>query len=169
MRDITITAAVPADYPEILLLNDNAIPAVNSIPETTLAHLHRHSAYLGVARDPGGLLAGFLLALPETADYASINFGYFRRSYARFVYIDRIVVSDRHRRTGTGAALYADLESQVPDDCPMLACEVNLHPPNPGSLAFHRRLGFDAVGEQDTEGGSKRVCLMVKPLAGGRV
>ncbi len=118
-----------------------------------------------MARDDTGAVAGFLLALPETADYDSMNFGWFKRSYPAFVYIDRIVVSGHHRRAGIGAALYADLSRHVPAGCPLLTCEVNLRPPNPSSLAFHGRMGFAPVGEQDTEGGSKRVCLMAKPLA----
>lgn len=173
MSTVTISAATPADYVEILALNEAAIPAVNSIPESKLAALHRQSTYLGVARTGGGEgggggegeIAGFLLALPETADYDSMNFGYFKRSYPAFVYIDRIVVSDRIRRAGVGAALYADLARHVPAGCPLLTCEVNLRPPNPTSLKFHERMGFAPVGEQDTEGGQKRVCLMAKPLA----
>ncbi len=165
MNQITIAVAAIADYREILLLNEAAIPAVNSIREDKLARLHGQSAYLGVARDAAGEMAGFLLALPETADYESINFGFFKRNYPRFVYIDRIVVSASHRRAGVGAALYEDLARHLPGDCPMLTCEVNVRPPNPASIAFHQRLGFNPVGEQDTEGGSKRVCMMAKPLA----
>jgi predicted GNAT superfamily acetyltransferase len=43
-----------------------------------------------------------------------------------------------------------------------VTCEVNLEPPNPGSLAFHRRLGFAQVGEQVTTGGSVRVALLAR-------
>src|SRR6056297_2004769 len=102
MPDLIIEAATAADYPEILALNEAAIPAVNSIPESKLAALHRQSTYLGVARNGAGEMAGFLLALPESADYDSLNFGYFKRTYPAFVYIDRIVVSDRIRRAGVG-------------------------------------------------------------------
>lgn len=68
------------------------------------------------------------------------------------------------RRAGIGAALYAELTRHLPPDCPWLTCEVNLRPANPVSLAFHRSLGFDSVGEQETGGGNKRVCLLAKPL-----
>ena len=64
-----------------------------------------------------------------------------------------------------GAALYADLARHLPGDCPVLTCEVNLRPPNLESLAFHRKLGFEPVGEQETGGGAKRVCLLVKSLS----
>lgn len=164
MSRVTIVRASAADYVELLDLNDAAVPAVNSIPLARLEHLHAESAYLGVARDDEGVLAGFLLALPESADYDSINFGYFKRRYARFVYVDRIVVAAQHRRAGVGQALYEDLSQALPAECPLIACEVNLRPANPSSLTFHQRLGFTAVGEQDTEHGSKRVCLMVRAL-----
>jgi hypothetical protein len=166
MSSIIVTAGGPADYPAILTLNDDAVPHVNSIPEHALTHLHGQSVYLGVARSVNApdQLAGFLLALPESAEYDSENFGYFKCRYARFVYIDRIVVGANFRRAGVGAALYADLIRHLPQDCPSLTCEVNLRPANPGSLAFHRGLGFEPVGEQETGGGAKRVCLLAKSL-----
>jgi predicted GNAT superfamily acetyltransferase len=36
-------------------------------------------------------------------------------------------------------------------------------PPNPGSLAFHERLGFKQVGVRQEEGGAKAVALMERP------
>lgn len=163
--DITIGEATRHDYPTLLAMNEDAVPHVNSIPLKKLAHLHRESVYLGVAR-AGGEVAGYLLALTESADYDSLNFGWFKRNYPRFVYVDRIIVHPGFRRAGIGAALYSHLEEQAGRLAPWLTCEVNLRPPNATSLAFHKRLGFEPVGEQDTEGGSKRVCLMAKPLPG---
>lgn len=165
MTELTTQAATAADYAAILELNEAAVPAVNSIPESKLADLHRQATYLGAVRDDHGTIAGFLLALPETAEYESLNFNWFRRTYPQFVYIDRIVVDERYRRAGIGAMLYRDLARHLPAGCALLTCEVNLRPPNPASLAFHQRLGFEAVGEQDTEGGSKRVCLMARRLS----
>lgn len=150
----------PADHPQILGLNDGAIPAVNRIDRDELEDLHGQSELLVVAR-AGTTIAGFLLALNESASYASLNFGYFRHRYDRFIYVDRIVVHPGHRRRGIGAGLYGALFALAPD-APRITCEVNLRPPNPGSLAFHEKLGFVVVGEQDTEGGSKRVALMAK-------
>lgn len=163
MGNILISAATVDDYPAILTLNDGAVPHVNSIAREKLEHLHRQSAYLGVARD-AGTVAGFLLGLRETAVYDSMNFGYFKGRYGSFLYIDRIVVHPDYRGRGVGAALYADLEMNLSPECALLTCEVNLRPPNPGSLRFHQGMGFCPVGEQDTEGGSKRVCLLAKPL-----
>ena len=44
-----------------------------------------------------------------------------------------------------------------------VSCEVDVVPENPGSLRFHEALGFESVGQQDTEGGEKRVRLLVRP------
>ena len=49
-------------------------------------------------------------------------------------------------------------------DHPVLCAEVNLAPRNDRSLAFHKRFGFSPVGEQETEGGLKRVLLLEYPL-----
>jgi len=164
MSELSIRQAVPADYPAVLALNEGAVPSVNSIPLDKLAHLHRQSVYFGVACDDRGL-AGFLLALDEGAHYDSINFRYFQRHYPRFAYVDRVVVRPERHRAGIGLRLYADLLAVVTRSVPLVACEVNLEPPNPGSLSFHERMGFEPVGEQLTEGGSKKVCLMIRSIS----
>lgn len=161
---IEIRTATAADYPSVLALNDAAVPAVNSIPRQRLAHLHAESSWFAVATDATAVV-GFLLALDEGADYDSINFRYFHARYPRFAYVDRVVVRPDRQGTGVGRLLYDGLLDAVQDKVPLVACEVNLEPPNPGSLEFHRRLGFVPVGEQLTEGGSKRVCLMIRPTA----
>ncbi len=167
MRTLTIDQAMEDDYPELLDLNNLAVPNVNAIPSETLACLHSQSVYLGVARTSTGI-AGFLLALPCTASYDSPNFQYFKQRYEAFAYIDRIVVNQHLRGRGVGAALYQDLNRMLDGVYPLLACEVNLDPPNPGSLSFHQRLGFNSVGTQQTEGGSKRVALLTKVLSPDR-
>ncbi len=157
---LNIGAATTSDYEAILALNEAAIPAVNRIDAAELADLHAQAACLLVARTQGALL-GFLLVLDETADYGSENYQYFRSHYDAFAYVDRIVVAAESRGLGLGARLYAALEAELPE-APRITCEVNVRPPNPGSLAFHERLGFVVVGEQDTGGGEKRVALMVR-------
>jgi len=46
----------------------------------------------------------------------------------------------------------------------LMTCEVNLRPPNEGSMHFHQRLGFRQVAEQESEGGTKTVALLVRQL-----
>jgi len=45
-----------------------------------------------------------------------------------------------------------------------LALEVNVDPPNEGSLRFHERLGFVEVGQQDTPYGI-RVSMQMRPVS----
>jgi predicted GNAT superfamily acetyltransferase len=155
--------AQPAHYDTLLQMNADAVPNVNLISREQLAQLHREAVRFRVAETASGL-CGFVLALPENADYESLNFRWFQQRYSTFVYIDRVVVHASQRSTGIGHALYADVELQARTRAPILACEVNLRPPNPRSLAFHERFGFREVGQQDTEQGTKRVCLMAKEL-----
>lgn len=162
---IQFEPATEADYGDILRLNEAAVPAVSSIDELELAALHRQAQFLTVARSEEQL-AGFLLVLNEQADYASLNYQYFRNHYDEFLYVDRIVVSEACRGQGIGALLYADLFEAAPD-APRVTCEVNVRPPNPGSLRFHGGLGFTVVGEQDTDGGKKRVALMSRERQAG--
>ncbi len=155
-----IEHAVRSDYAQILALNAEAMPHVNLIDARELEELHEQATVLLVARDEQQRVAGFLLALPETASYGSANFRFFQERFDRFAYVDRIVVSPEHRGLGIGARLYAGLFESAGDQ--LVTCEVNLEPPNPGSMSFHEALGFARVGEQDTEGGSKRVALMAR-------
>lgn len=91
----------------------------------------------------------FIIAFDQDADYDSPNFLWFRDRYERFAYIDRIVVASSAHGQGLGRALYERLfaESKAAG-YPCVLAEVNVNPPNPGSLAFHARMGFEAVGEQ---------------------
>ncbi len=151
------------DYSAILDANGTAIPHVNSLSRDALDDLAGQAFYFRAVRNEEGLM-GILLALSQDAVYGSPNFNWFRERYTRFVYIDRIVVAASVRRGGIGRALYTDLERRAAASAPLLACEVNIDPPNPGSMAFHERFGFAEVGRQYTDGGIKLVRLMVKRL-----
>jgi len=151
----------PDDLARVEALNAAAVPHVNAIPRRLLARLQRQAPYFRVAERDGELV-GFLLALGPEVDYDSPNFLWFRERYDAFLYIDRIVVAAAARRLGLGTRFYRDLERVAAErGVPRLTCEVNLRPPNQGSLRFHQRFGFQVVGRQETEGGAKEVALMV--------
>jgi predicted GNAT superfamily acetyltransferase len=100
----------------------------------------------------------FLLAFDQDANYDSPNFLWFRSRYARFVYVDRIVVAPSARGRGYARRLYADLFEQASRaGHTLVVCEVNADPPNPASDAFHAALGFLAVGSAAIHGGTKTV------------
>ncbi|MCL3860086.1 GNAT family N-acetyltransferase [Actinotalea sp. K2] len=150
-----------ADLDALAHLNDAAVPAVNALGvEGLRVHLPRCDLAL-VADDGAGEIAGFLLAVGPGEPYASENYRWFSTHRPGSLYVDRIVVSPQHHGRGIGRALYAAVARRATErGLPEVTCEVNLEPPNPGSLAFHRRLGFEQVGEQTTSGGTVRVALL---------
>jgi predicted GNAT superfamily acetyltransferase len=88
-----------------------------------------------------------LVTFDQNADYDSPNFLWFQGRFARFVYIDRIVVDEAARGLGLARKLYEqlfDLARAAGHD--LIACEVNSQPPNPGSDAFHAAMGFVEAG-----------------------
>lgn len=153
-----LTNAKSEHFTRILSLNSQAVPAVNEISLAELEALARQALYFKVAI-ADQVVMGFLLVLPEGEDYASLNYQWFSKKYEHFSYIDRIVVSPKAKGQGIGKALYQDLiESH--SERQRICCEVNIKPMNTDSLAFHDKIGFREVGQQDTEGGLKRVSLM---------
>jgi predicted GNAT superfamily acetyltransferase len=158
---VRLAPATDADLEALQRLNEAAVPAVNSVPVVTLRRFLEMAELFLVAHG-GGVPRGFLVLLGPGAGYASPNDHWFARRYADFLYVDRVVVHAGLRRCGVGRALYGEAWQRACRRRAPLACEVNLEPPNPGSLAFHRGFGFRQVGVQDTEGGSKTVSLMLR-------
>ena len=89
----------------------------------------------------------FLIAFDQSSQISGENFDYLCRHYSHFVYVDRIVVSKDAQGKGYGRMLYGALSHQAQKDShACILCEINLDPPNPGSVAFHHKLGFQTVG-----------------------
>lgn len=159
----SIRDARATDLDAVLALNETAVPAVNSIDFEQMRWFADNAAYFRVAAD-GKSIAAFLIGLRPGTSYDSVNYRWFCDNYDDFGYIDRIAVADHARRLGLASMLYADFEACLPSDVAVMTCEVNLEPPNETSMRFHERHGFRRVGEQQSEGGSKRVALMEKRL-----
>lgn len=113
--------------------------------------------------------AAFLLALDQDAAYDSRNYQWFRWRYPRFVYIDRVAVAAVVRGKGLASQLYRELfEIAGASGHSIVACEVNVDPPNPASDAFHEAHGFKEVGRAALATG-KTVRYLVRRLAASRV
>ena len=107
-----------------------------------------HSASVDGGKD------AMLITFDQDAAYDSPNFLWFKARYAAFVYVDRIIVAAHARGRGLARDFYEDLFARAAKASqPRVVCEVNLDPPNPGSLAFHAALGFVAVGEAVLQNG----------------
>jgi uncharacterized protein len=112
-----------------------------------------------------GKADALLLAFDQDADYDSPNFLWFRSFTPRFVYVDRIVVAAHAQGRGLARRLYLALfEAALAAGHDLVVCEVNSDPPNPGSDAFHARLGFVEVGAGAIHGGAKTVRYLARRL-----
>jgi predicted GNAT superfamily acetyltransferase len=153
------------DLEALVAINDGAYPAVPITPLDEFAELLRMGDVVLVVDD--GAPAGFLLTMSPGLDYASENYRWFSARSSEFLYIDRIVLAPRIQGLGLGRRLYeAAFEAARSRGASELFAEVNLEPPNPGSLAFHARLGFERVGEQPTKDGTVVVALLAAPVTG---
>ncbi|MFQ3325304.1 MAG: putative GNAT superfamily acetyltransferase [Pseudomonadales bacterium] len=152
------------DLVAIHATNEANLPHVNSLNLEQFTELANITAYFKVAIVDGEL-AGFLMAMAPSADYASDNYQWFSGEYDDFIYVDRIITLDNARGHGVGSALYQDIESYCHSrHISRICCEVNLRPANDASIQFHEKREYKQVNTQETEGGKKSVSLRVKTL-----
>lgn len=150
-----------ADLAPALALNNAAVPHVNELDADRLAELVGLSS-LAVAARVEDALVGFAIVMAPGVPYDSPNYRWFNERHDDVRYLDRIVVDPRVRRAGVGRRLYdAVFDHARAGGSARVGCEVNLEPPNPGSRAFHRELGFVEVGRQATYGDTVVVQLLL--------
>ncbi|MBX3090876.1 MAG: GNAT family N-acetyltransferase [Cryobacterium sp.] len=157
LRDLT-----PHDVSVILTLNNDAVPAVPRATESELSSLLGSSDF-GFAAVSDDEVLGFVMGFETGRDYASPNYRFFEDRGVDHLYVDRIVVAESARGMRIGQTLYGKVvELAIDQGRSEVTCKVNLDPPNPGSLAFHSRLGFSEVAQQDN--GYAIVSLMARPV-----
>jgi predicted GNAT superfamily acetyltransferase len=150
-----------SDFPEVLRLNAESVHFLSPLDGGGLANLQQQSPFHRVLESEGQVVA-FLIALEQGADYGSPNYRWFAARYEYFLYVDRVVVSSSFQGRGAGALLYRQLfEYAAEHDMPMVCCEFDVAPPNPGSAAFHARFGFAEVARQTIANGAKVVSLQI--------
>jgi hypothetical protein len=160
MTQVEVRAPTQADRAWLLDANNAAVPNVNHLTSADLAALLNEAALVRVA-ELDGRPVGAVVAFAPGADYASANYRWFCARYPAFLYVDRVVVDPRARGRGAGRALYAAVIAAADrDHGSRVTCEVNLDPPNPGSMAFHARLGFREVARRDNDG--KTVAMLLR-------
>jgi len=155
----------PGDLEAALELNQHWVPHVGSIDAAGLGALVEQASLSLVAETTNGELGGFAVVLREGADYGSPNYRWFAGRHGAFTYLDRIAIAPESQGSGLGRMLYgvvADWGRSV--GSPVLCAEVNLVPPNPESLAFHRRLGFADAGTQWTYDNTVQVQMLEMEL-----
>ena len=159
--ETVIRAARPGDYEDILKLNEESVHFLSPMDIVKLKHLDSQSE-LHLAAECDGTVVGFLLALREGKDYDSVNYTWFLSRYHKFLYIDRVVVSTSLQNASIGTSFYNEVIRHAENTgVPVVTAEINVMPPNPGSLKFHEKFGFEEVGRQAVAGGKKEVSLQI--------
>ena len=150
VRDIEI-----ADLARVLEINNANTPGVSELTFAEL-ELDLHSSLHALAIDNElGEVCAFCITFDPGAPDAGDNHRWFAERYKSFVYLDRIAIDSNHQNRGLGALLYQSVEQRMLKSAEhsLLCCEVNLEPPNPGSLRFHKRIGFSECGVESTAPG----------------
>jgi predicted GNAT superfamily acetyltransferase len=135
-----------ADEPAVLALNAASADQLGKLGPDRLDWLRLIAAHAAVIEIDGTVVA-FALTFAPGASYDRLDFQWFSDTYGdRFLYVDRIAVSEAHRRRGVGSLLYRAIERAAkPFD--RLVCEVNADPPAVAALGFHAERGFVEVGK----------------------
>jgi len=161
MPSVMIRRAVPTDFETICALNLAEIHHTSAMDISRLAELDAISCYHQVAC-LDGIVSAFLLAMCNGTPYKNDNFEWFSKRYARFIYVDRVVVSPGSRGLRLGSLLYEDVFRHARSNAiPLVTCEYNLVPPNEPSRLFHDKFGFKEKGTQWVANGAKQVSLQV--------
>ncbi|WKW13595.1 GNAT family N-acetyltransferase [Pseudogemmatithrix spongiicola] len=163
MSGFALRPGTAADAAAVLALNNASVPHVNELSADTLAQIVAMSAHYTVAEDAEGIL-GFVICIPSGRSYWSDNYNWFGERFDAFLYLDRVAVAARAQRRGIGRALYDDLHARAAERWPRIALEVNLRPPNPGSVAFHAAMGYSGVGLREYNDGDNAVEMFTKEL-----
>jgi predicted GNAT superfamily acetyltransferase len=148
----------PDDLAELVAYNNAEVPHVSELTFKTGAALVAMAEDVTVAVD-GEAMLGFVVAFTPGSEYHSLNYRWFADNLDDFVYVDRIVVLPETQSRGIGRALYAHVGALASQRNGVVACEVNLEPPNGSSMRFHERIGFSEIGQLG--GAGKRVAMLV--------
>jgi predicted GNAT superfamily acetyltransferase len=164
MQSVVIRTVAAKDFETICELNLSEVQHTSAMDMSKLAELNALSCYHKVAC-LDGVVSGFLLALCNGSPYENANYQWFSRKYARFIYIDRVVVSPAARGLRLGTILYEDIFRHARSNAiPLVTCEYNIVPPNEPSRLFHDKFGFKEQGTQWLANDTKQVSLQVAEI-----
>jgi len=164
-----IRNARSSGFDAILRINAEAQPKVMRLSRDELAGVLAAAPQFLVWTE-GEEVVAYLIAYVGTDSYDGEEFAWFRANLpGSFLYVDQIAIAPEAQGRGIGRRIYqALIERARTTGTRSLACEVNLLPPNPGSLAFHARVGFVEAGRMATSDG-REVCLLTRALQVGLI
>ena len=151
------------DLPRVLEINNANTPGVSELTFTELETDLENSLHALSIDNEQGEVCAFCITFDPGAPNAGDNHRWFAERYKSFVYLDRIAIDSNHQNRGLGVLLYLAVEQHMLNsgEYSLLCCEVNLEPPNPGSVRFHQRIGFTEVGQRSF-GNGHLVSLLTK-------
>ena len=157
--EVHIRRVEQKDLNTVLLMNNEAVPAVNELNAEDLQWYFEVANTFFVGEIDGEIV-GFLVGLDgQGLPYESENYAWFSSRYEKFLYVDRVVVDSGIFSQGLGQLFYKKFIEDSSGYL-FLCAEVNLRPRNERSLRFHEKFGFKPVGEQDTNEGKKTVQML---------
>ena len=148
VRNIEIT-----DVDRVLAINNANTPSVSELTLSELETDIKNCLHALAIDNEHGEVCAFCITFAPDAPDAGENHRWFADRFESFVYLDRIAIDPTYQNLGLGVLLYQSVEQQMIDSAQhsLLCCEVNLEPPNPGSLRFHHRIGFIEVGQHSPQ------------------
>ncbi|MEP6628851.1 MAG: GNAT family N-acetyltransferase [Lapillicoccus sp.] len=161
--DPALRPITDVDLAAVLALNERFVEYLSPLDAERLTWLVG-LAHRADVLEVDGEVGGFVITFRPGSDYDSENYRWFADRYGSdYYYLDRIVVAEHLRRRGLARFVYEAMEAEARAHGRM-ALEVNVDPPNHGSLAFHASRGYTEVGRLGEPG--HVVGLMVKDLDG---
>ena len=160
-----IREAGPEDDAFILALNASSEPALGPLDAESWTRL-KTLAFRVLVSEAGTERLAFMVLIRPGSPYGSDNYAWFEQRFERHLYIDRVAVSPSAWGRGLGRGLYQyafALARELGEG--RLTAEVNEHPPNPESLAFHRALGFRSLLSRPSVSG-KVVAMLERSVEG---
>ena len=144
---------VSTDVTRVLEINNANTPGVSELTMSELATDIENCLHALAIDNEHGEVCAFCITFAPDAPHAGANHQWFAERFESFVYLDRIAIDPTYQNLGLGALLYQSVEKQMIASAQhsLLCCEVNLEPPNPGSLRFHHRIGFTEVGQHSPQ------------------
>jgi predicted GNAT superfamily acetyltransferase len=149
------------DFKRILELNEESVQFLSPMDMGKLEHLRSQSEMINVI-EVDGIVEAFVLTLRQGKDYDSLSYIWFSDHYDSFLYVDRIVVSEKMQGKGLGQMLYKSVFDHAKKiGVPYIVADIYIDPPNTVSLNFHEKFGFEKVGRIPIPERKKAVSLQV--------
>ena len=155
----------PGDLDHILAINEANTPEVGSVDAERMRFIVAESP-IALAVEVGDTIAGFCLVLGSDSTYDSVNYRWFTQRYDDFMYLDRVAVRGlppwpgaRHAAVRGGRSRDGRTRRRGRS-----RTRGERRPAERGITAFHARLGFVEVGQQDTPYGI-RVSMQMRPVS----